>query len=128
MNTLQLAIGAIVAIIIAGLVATAAIYRGNAIAAEAETKQARADLATASAVNDANQATIGRMKAQAEHDAQLTAELAVQVAASNQALIDNNAAVAALKEANADVRNFLAQPVPPDLRRLYVKPKAAGAR
>lgn len=125
---LQLAIGAVVALVIAGLVATAAIYRGNAISAEAETKQAKAALVTMTAVNDANQATIGRMQAQAAYDAKMTAQLAEQLAASNQVFIDNTADLHKLKDTNADVDHFLALPVPPALRQLYDKPGAAGGR
>ncbi|RRH98065.1 hypothetical protein EH240_19915 [Mesorhizobium tamadayense] len=128
MSYLKLAIGAVLAITILGLVAIAAIYRGNAISAQAETKQAKAALATVTAVNDANQATIGRLQAQATYDAKMTAQLAEQLAASNQVFIDNTAALHKLKDANADVDHFLALPVPPALRQLYDKPGAAGGR
>ncbi|WP_027143162.1 hypothetical protein [Mesorhizobium sp. WSM3626] len=97
----------------------------DTVQAKAETRQTKADLKVAEDVNAANQATIGRLQAQAASDAKLTAQLAEQIAASNQAFIDTNAAVAALKDANADVSHFLAQPVPADLRKLY--DPAAGA-
>ncbi|RUW41504.1 hypothetical protein EOA37_09590 [Mesorhizobium sp. M2A.F.Ca.ET.015.02.1.1] len=128
MGYLKLFAGLVIALIIAGAIAAAAIYRGNAISAQAEAKQAKADLATEKAVNDANQATIGRMRAQAEADARMTAELAQQLADANQVFIDNTAALAKLKDANADVSHFLSTPVPADLRRLYDKPGAAGGR
>ncbi|RWE48558.1 MAG: hypothetical protein EOS79_08470 [Mesorhizobium sp.] len=128
MDYVKLAIGAIVAIIIAGLVATAAIYRGNAISAQAEAKQAKADLRLAKDVNDANQATIGRMQAQADTSARLTADLARQLADANQVFIDNTAALHQLKDANADVAHFLALPVPPALRQLYDRSGTKGGR
>ncbi|MER8765843.1 hypothetical protein [Mesorhizobium sp. M0968] len=103
-------------------------YKVEARDAQTAERAAKADLKVAEDVNDANQATIGRLQAQAAADAKLTADLAEQIAAANQAFIDNNAALVALKEANADTRNFLALPVPADLRKLYDKPKAAGAR
>ncbi|RWN30141.1 MAG: hypothetical protein EOR97_17365 [Mesorhizobium sp.] len=89
------------------------------VQAKAETRQTKADLKVATDVNDANQATIGRLQAQAASDAKLTAQLAEQIAAANQAFINNNAALTALKDANADVSHFLALPVPADLRKLY---------
>lgn len=99
--------------------------QAETIQARAETRQAKADLKVATDVNDANQATIGRLQAQAAFDAKLTAQLAEQLADLNQAFIDNNAALTALKDANADVSHFLALPVPADLRKLY--DQAAGA-
>lgn len=128
-------------LIIAGLVALAfmglglAVYHykvaaldaeAETVQAKAETRQTKADLKVATDVNDANQATIGRLQAQAASDAKLTAQLAEQIAAANQAFIDNNAALTALKDANADVSQFLALPVPADLRKLY-DPSAGAA-
>ncbi|RWE55189.1 MAG: hypothetical protein EOS24_23835 [Mesorhizobium sp.] len=103
-------------------------YKVEARDAQTAERAAKADLKVALDVNTANQETIGRLQAQAATDAKLTAKLAEQLAAANQAFIDNNAALAALKDANADVRNFLALPVPPDLRKLYDKPEATGGR
>ena len=96
--------------------------------AQAEARQAKADLRVAKDVNDADQATIGRLQAQAASDARMTAQLAEQLAAANQVFIDNTAALTKLKDANADVSRFLALPVPPDLRKLYDRPGAAGGR
>ncbi|MER9851781.1 hypothetical protein NKJ55_31675 [Mesorhizobium sp. M0106] len=103
-------------------------YKVEARDAQTAERAAKADLKVAEDVNEANQEAIGRLQAQAAADAKLTADLAEQIASANQAFIDNNAALVALKDANADIRSFLALPVPPDLRRLYDKPKAAGAR
>ncbi|RWE78530.1 MAG: hypothetical protein EOS63_17395 [Mesorhizobium sp.] len=128
MSYVKLAIAAVLAIVIIGLVATVAIYRGNAISAQAEAKQAKADLKLAKDVNDANQATIGRMQAQADTSARLTADLARQLADANQVFIDNTAALHQLKDANADVSHFLALPVPADLRQLYDRSAAPGGR
>lgn len=118
----------LVVIAFMGLGLVAYHYKVEARDAQAAERAAKADLEVAEGVNNANQETIGRLQAQAASDAKLTAQLAEQLAAANQAFIDNNAALAALKDANADIRNFLALPVPSDLRKLYDKPKAAGAR
>ncbi|RWQ35864.1 MAG: hypothetical protein EOS20_17490 [Mesorhizobium sp.] len=97
------------------VVALALWYRGNAIKAEAETRQAKADLATAIGVNDANDETIGRMKATAEAKDKLLAEIAGQIATINGAIAENTAAVEGLKDANEDVRAYLAGAIPPNL-------------
>lgn len=90
-------------------------YRGEAIAAEAATRQAKADLATAVAVDAVNQETLGRMKALADAKDKLLADITEQLATINQNVADNTAAVQGLKDANEDVRAYLAGAVPPDL-------------
>lgn len=115
MSYVKLGIAAVIALIILGLATTAAVYRGNAIKAEAETRQAKADLTTAIGVNDANEETIGRMKATAEAKDKLLADIAGQLADINENVAESTAAVQGLKDANEDVRAYLAGVVPPDL-------------
>lgn len=106
-------LGAVIAFLALGGVALW--YRGEAISAQAAERQAKADLAAAVSVNDANQETIGRMKALADAKDKLLAEIAGQIADINQNVAENTAAVQGLKDANEDVRAYLAGAVPPDL-------------
>ncbi|MER8967731.1 hypothetical protein NKI25_18750 [Mesorhizobium sp. M0808] len=115
MSYLKLAIAGTIALIIVGLFGAAAVYRGNAIAAQAAERQAKADLAVAVGVNAANDETIGRMKALADAKDKLLAEIAGQIATINENVADNTAAVQGLKDANEDVRAYLAGAVPPNL-------------
>ncbi len=106
-------LGTVIAFLALG--GTALWYRGNAIAAEAATRQAKADLATAVAVDTANQETIGRLKALADAKDKLLAGITEQLATINQNVAETTAAVQGLKDANEDVRAYLAGVVPPDL-------------
>nr|WMC97963.1 hypothetical protein RAR13_04400 [Aminobacter aminovorans] len=116
---LRLVIAAVLAVAFLSVGGLALWYRSSAIEAEAERDRARADLATAVDVNRAQEATIGRMRAQADADAKGAAELAAQIAALNEAFRVNNAALADLKDKDATVRDYLNSPVPDDLRRMY---------
>ncbi|MDG4903226.1 hypothetical protein P9279_22200 [Mesorhizobium sp. WSM4962] len=116
MSHLKLAIAAVVAIVMLGLVAGLFYYRGNAISAEAEARQARADRDTAIAVNKANEETIGRLKAAKEKSDQLAAGLAEQIKTSNQSLVDAAAERRKLENENDDIRKFLALRIPDALR------------
>lgn len=93
-------------------------YRGEAIAAAAERDRARADLAVAADANAAQQATIGRLRAEAEANDRLVAKMADDIAAINSAVAETNEAIVDLKEANEDVRAYLGTAVPPDVERL----------
>ncbi|TIN41411.1 MAG: hypothetical protein E5Y10_22990 [Mesorhizobium sp.] len=126
MSYLRLGFAASIAIIILGLATTAFWYRGNAIAAEAEAAQARLDLATAKAVNKANEEALGRLKAQQEHDADLAARLAEQLAETNDALNTANDERRKAERENEDARKFLGLRIPDSLRGVPVSPKANG--
>ncbi|MBB3705876.1 hypothetical protein [Aminobacter aminovorans] len=119
MTQIRLIIAAALAIVFLSVGGLALWYRSNAFAAEAERDRARADLATAVDVNRAQEATIGRMRAQADADAKGAAELAAELAALNDAFRANNAALAELKDKDATVRDYLNTPVPDDVRRMY---------
>lgn len=127
MSYLKLGFAAAILIVILGLATTAFWYRGNAISARAETAQARADLQTAVAVNKANEEAMGRLKAAREKADQLAADLAEQIKASNQELVDAAAERRKLENDNEDIRKFLAQRIP-DALRLRNDPQAAGHR
>ena len=114
-----LALGVVIAFLGVGLLAYK--YRGDAIGARAEAARIAGELQTAVGVNRVQEATIGRMRAQAEADARGAAELAEQLAALNAAMQANNAALAELRKSNATVSDYLDTPVPDDLRRMYAR-------
>lgn len=116
---LYLALGVFIAFLAVGLLAYK--YRGDAIGARAEAARIAGHLQTAVDVNRVQEATIGRMRAQAEADARGAAELAEQLAALNAAMQANNAALADLRKSDATVRDYLDTPVPDDLRRMYAR-------
>lgn len=101
-------------------------YKVEAIAARADAQSAKADLASAQAVNRVNQETIGRLQAQAANDAKLTAELADEVATANKVLRATTAEIQALRAQNENVRTYLDTPVPDALRSLYAGSTARG--
>lgn len=119
MSYLKLGIAAVIALIIAGLIATAAIYRGNAISAEAEAARAKAILATALEVNADNEKTMtAQAAAQARAD-QLAADLAAEIDVANQSALAVARTLAELRAKNADVDAYLKLPVPAALRGMY---------
>lgn len=118
MTYLRLAIIAAAAIGFLSLVGMALWYRSEAISAAADAAQARADLNTAVAANRAQEETIGRLRASAEANDRIVAEMADRLATINEAITETNQAVGDLKDANLDVRDYLGTAVPPDLRLL----------
>ncbi|MBZ9705401.1 hypothetical protein LB543_01485 [Mesorhizobium sp. ESP7-2] len=128
MTQIRLILLGLVVLAFMGLGLVAYHYKLAARDAQAEARQAAADLKTAEGVNDANQATIGRMKAQAEADAMLAATLAEQVAAANQKFIDDATERAKLGHDHEDIGKFLDLDIPDALRGgVPVQPKAKGA-
>jgi LysB family phage lysis regulatory protein len=123
---LYLALGLVVAFL--ALAGVALWFRGEAHDARAARDKAKADLSTAVTVNHAQEATIGRLRAQAEANDRAVATLAASVAGINQSLSDQSAARAGLKGKDANVRSYLDTPVPAPLAELYNgKPAAGGA-
>lgn len=114
----------LVALAFASIGGAALYWRGNAISAQAEAAQARADLATAEAVIKANLEAFGRLKAQQERDADLTAKLAEQLAETNDALNTANDERRKAERENEDARKFLDLRIPDSLRGVPVRPKA----
>ncbi|RUM97931.1 hypothetical protein EET67_09965 [Pseudaminobacter arsenicus] len=94
-------------------------YRGQAFDARAAAAKASAALETAEAVNKAQQAAIGRLRAEAERNDRLTAELAKKLADANAELLDLTESRNELEDADETVRDYLRAPVPDALRRLY---------
>ncbi len=126
MAYLRLGVAAAILIIILGLATTTFWYRGNAISARADAAQARADLQTAVAVNQANEATMARLNADKATSDKLAADLADEVEAANNSTLAVAKTLADLRAKNADVDAYLKLPIPDALRGLYGNPKAAG--
>jgi hypothetical protein len=96
-------------------------YRGQAISASNELDLARVNMKIALDANAAQEATIGRLRATAEANDRLLAEMATDLDAIRQGQAETSQAITDLKEASDDVRAFLGTPVPPDLERLLNK-------
>ncbi|RWB66592.1 hypothetical protein [Mesorhizobium sp.] len=116
MNYIRIAFAAGILIIILGLAAAMYYYRGDAIAARAETAQTRATLARAIEVNADNEKAITALQNARARESQLAADLAEQVKASNQALLDATTERRNLENGDEDVRKFLALRIPDALR------------
>lgn len=125
MSYLRLGFAAGILILIMGMAATTFYYRGNALQARAEATQARADLATAVAVNKANEATMARLKADKDASEKLAAELADEIDAANTTTLALSKTLTELRAKNAEVNDFLQLALPPALR-LYFNPKTVG--
>lgn len=106
-------------IALAAAVATALWYRGQAIKADAESVQLRADLATAASVNQQNQATIATLRDDLTVSQALAKDLAEQVEQIDKELDTATDELNALKEADETVRDYLNSPVPDALRLRY---------
>ncbi|RUV65244.1 MAG: hypothetical protein E5X35_11395 [Mesorhizobium sp.] len=126
MSYLKLGIAAVILIAFMGIGMTAYKYKADAADARAAERQAKADLATAIDVNEANQETIGRMQAQQDLNNRLTAELAQQLADSNEALLKQATDRTDLKGNDEQVRSYLDTPVPDALRGLYADKPSVG--
>lgn len=116
MSYIRLAIAAGILIVILGLAAAMFYYRGESIAAKAETAQTRAALSTALDVNADNEKAMTALQNSKARGEQLAADLAEQVKASNQALLGASTERRTLENGNEDVRKFLALRIPDALR------------
>ena len=108
-------------VLLVAAVALALWYRGQALSSQMERDRARAELGTALAANRAQEQTIGRLRASAERNDKIVAEMARDLAAISQATSETSAAIADLKDANETVRAYLDTAVPRDLRKLLDK-------
>lgn len=126
MTYIRLAIAAGILIVMLGLAAGLFYYRGESIAAKAETAKTRAALTTAIEVNTDNEKTITALQNAQAKGEQLAAALAAEVDAANQTTLGIAKSLAELRSKDADVDAYLKQPVPPALRSLY--DHAAGGR
>ncbi|RWF64948.1 hypothetical protein [Mesorhizobium sp.] len=116
---IKLASAVLVLLAFLALFGAAAWYRGDAIAAKAETARVQANLDKAVEANKVSADTIDRMQKQDALNDKISAELMQKLAAANTALTEKTTARADLKGSNETVRSYLDTPVPDDLRRLY---------
>lgn len=113
----------LLALVIVGLFATAMVYRGNALKAEADLEAKKVELATAVQVNQTNLATIALMKAQKAKDDEAIAsynETIARVAAQSDQLRTD---VETLQRTNNEVRSYLDVTIPSDLAILLNRRK-----
>jgi len=108
----------IVGTVVVALLVAMLWFRGEAIKASADLKALQTSYDTLKAVNADNLQTINRITAMRAADDALLAGLARDVAAINKAAADQTAAIQDLERSNETVRDYLAIPVPDDLRRL----------
>lgn len=106
------------ALLVAVLVAALLWYRGESIAAKAERDRAWADLRVAVEANRTNLDTIAKLRAEAEANDRLAAELVTKLDDINRQMDEANKALGELGDANEDVRGYLDTLVPDDLQRL----------
>lgn len=116
MSYIRLAFAAGILIIVLGLAAGLFYYRGDAIAARAETAQTKAALSTALEINADNEKAMTALQNARARESQIAVDLAEQVKASNQALLDATTERRNLENGDEDVRKFLAQRIPDALR------------
>ncbi len=105
-------------LVFAAVLGAALWYRSQAISAQAQAVQARAALDTAVAANKVQEETIGRLRASAAVNDRIMAGLTEQLASINASITETNQQIGDLKDANEDVRAYLAGRVPADLDRL----------
>lgn len=96
-------------------------YRGDVIAARAEAARVRSALDAAVAANEAQEATITRLQASAAANERIISRMADQVTTINEIMNETSQQIGELKDANEDVRAYLAGRVPADLDRLLNK-------
>lgn len=107
---------------IAALVAGLLWYRGNAIEAAADLKAKEVQLAEVKSANDAQAKTIERITAQRVADDAVLVELSSKLAELRTKADETQASIAELERTNEQVKSYLANPVPSDLRRLLNRP------
>ncbi len=93
-------------------------FRGEAESAAKERDALQTKYDTVKAVNDDQKLTITRITAMRAQDDAILKVLSADVAAINKATADQTAAIQDLERSNVTVRDFLAMPIPDDLRRL----------
>ncbi|TJW86296.1 MAG: hypothetical protein E5V92_14400 [Mesorhizobium sp.] len=116
---IKLAVAVLVLLAFLALFGAAAWYRGNAIAAEAETARVQANLDKAVDANKVSADTIDRMQKQDALNDKISAELMQKLAAANTALTEKTTARADLKGKDETARSYLDTPVPDSVRKLY---------
>lgn len=84
------------------------------------------DRDAAVAVNEHNEEVMGRLQAEKNHADKLAAELADEIDVANNTALSVAKALADLRAKDVDVDAYLKLPVPPALRGVYDRTKAAG--
>ncbi len=115
---LRLAPYAIIAVLAIGLLW----YRGNAIDAAANLKATEVQLAEVKSANEAQAKTIERITAQRVADDAVLVELSSKLAELRTKADETQASIAELERTNEQVKSYLANPVPSDLRGLLNRP------
>lgn len=118
LDTFKLVIAGAIALAIVGLIATAAIYRGNAIKAEAELETKKLELAQAVTANKTNIATIERLRKQSAFDSVLIESYVTSLNTLTDEADALRTAVEELRGSDAEVNTYLSTPIPPALARL----------
>ncbi|MER9003349.1 hypothetical protein NKI15_06930 [Mesorhizobium sp. M0862] len=119
MTQFKIIAAGLVLLAFASLFGAAAWYRGNAIAAEAETARVQANLDKAVDANTVSAATIDRMQKQDAANDAITAAVMQKLTAANAELNAQGTARADLKGKDETARSYLNTPVPDSVRRLY---------
>lgn len=99
-------------------------YRGNAIAATAQSAALSKQLNDVIEVNRQQQLAINNITAMRQAVDNINREMNEQFENINQNIINQNDEITALKESNQDVKAFLNIAIPPDIIKL--RNKAAG--
>ncbi|MGO4560957.1 hypothetical protein [Rhizobiales bacterium 3FA27D7] len=109
----------VIAVLLAGLIATALWYRGQAISASAEARDAQKQLSVAVDANKAANSTIDALQEQARLDSRLVSSLVQEMRNIGASVEDQSQKLSELEKSNEVVRDFLNRPVPSDLGKLY---------
>lgn len=127
MVTARFYLWAVGAAVLAGLVLAILYYRGEAISATAERDRLKTDLATVRAVNDMQKAVMERLTALRSVDDKLMVDLQARLSELTQQTEQATDAIRDLEKTSADVRAYLAAPVPAELRRMLNNRASRGA-
>jgi hypothetical protein len=122
--TLYAIVGGLIAFMGLGLVTYH--YRSEAQTAIVLRDAAVRDRDAAVAVNKHNEEVMGRIQAEKDHAEKLAAELADEIDVANNTALSVAKALADLRAKDVDVDAYLKLPVPPALRGVYDRTKAAG--
>lgn len=93
-------------------------YRAEAADAAKEAQQAISDRDTAIAANKAQEATIGRLRASAEANDRIMAQMADDIAGIHNAAQETNDEIGKLRDENQEVRDYLGVSVPDSVKRV----------
>lgn len=101
-------------------------FRAEAASAAAERDQARSDVKTAVAVNASQQAVMDRLTEYRKVDDKLLTDLQGRLGEIASSAGAATSAIRELEKTSADVKTYLATPVPADLKRMLDGRSARG--